>query len=111
MKVVISKPSIMGKFFDPTVERGQTLWPKTAAEQLQHGIRFDYDGIVTHKGKLCHKYQVQPNSGKIPNTIKLWREKRGTHSVITDIYVPIDTEPAAQIMEESSTEAFDHVSL
>lgn len=80
--------------------------------QKRHQTFFDTESAGTmtesldHMGQQCHKYQLQPNAGKIPTTIKQWREKNGgTHAVITTMYITVDTEPDAQIFEEAATQA------
>lgn len=76
------------KLAKPTVDRGKTGWPKTAAELERQGVRFDYDGEVVEGNQTYHKWQVQPNSGKIPSTWEEWRNKNGgTHAVIGTIKV------------------------
>lgn len=75
--------NIWKKLINPTVGGGGTQWPKSTSDLESHGIRFDYDGDVEENGETYHKYQVQPNAGKIPSTWKAWRDKNGgTHSVI-----------------------------
>ena len=81
VEVISSQPSDLRKFFKPSVSRGKTVWPKTAADLLRYGVRWDYDGIVTHENKECHKFQLQPNDGKIPSTIKQWRENNGVKTM------------------------------
>lgn len=74
---------IWKKLTNPTVGRGRTQWPKSSSDLENHGVRFDYDGEVEENGEIYHRYQVQPNAGKIPSTWKVWRDKNGgTHSVI-----------------------------
>ncbi|EFE37894.1 hypothetical protein TRV_07440 [Trichophyton verrucosum HKI 0517] len=108
--VIIGRPADLRKFFKPTVARGKTVWPKTPADLLRYGVRWDYDGVVDHLGQQCHKYQLQPNAGKIPSTIKEWREKNGgTHAVITTMYIAVDTEPNAEIFEEAATNAINAI--
>lgn len=47
-----------------------------------------YDGVVTEGGVEYHKYQCQPNAGKVPSSVREWREKNGgTHAVITPVLV------------------------
>ncbi|KAM0724068.1 hypothetical protein Q7P37_000248 [Cladosporium fusiforme] len=76
------------KLLNPTVSRGKTAWPKNQADLLNYGIRFDYDGVVTEGGVEYHKYQCQPNAGKVPSSVREWREKNGgTHAVITPVLV------------------------
>lgn len=76
------------KLVEPTVSRGKTAWPKSEADQLRYGIRFDYDGIVSVDGVDHYKFQCQPNNGRIPSSIKDWREKNGgTHAVMTTIQI------------------------
>ncbi|PPJ57903.1 hypothetical protein CBER1_09946 [Cercospora berteroae] len=76
------------KLVDPTVSRGKTAWPKSQADLLKYGIRFDYDGVVTEGGVVYHKYQCQPNAGKISSSLREWRDKNGgTHAVITTILI------------------------
>lgn len=84
-RAVISRNSDLRKFFTVTVTRGATVWPKKPADLLKYGVRWDYDGVITREdGKDYHKFELQPNAGKIPSTLKDWREKHGgTHAVIT----------------------------
>ncbi|KAK2756475.1 hypothetical protein FQN54_005368 [Arachnomyces sp. PD_36] len=71
------------KLTNPTVRRGGTQWPKSSGDQEAHGVRLDYDGDIEENGQIYHRYQVQPNAGKIPSTWKAWRDKNGgTHAVI-----------------------------
>ncbi|EER29466.1 hypothetical protein CPC735_071480 [Coccidioides posadasii C735 delta SOWgp] len=110
VEVVISRPADLRKFFKPTVARGKTVWPKNPADLLRYGVRWDYDGINKHNGVDCHRYQLQPNAGKIPSTIKEWRDKNGgTHAVITVMHIPVDTEPDTEIFESSAKEALDNM--
>ncbi|RAH47867.1 uncharacterized protein BO95DRAFT_461617 [Aspergillus brunneoviolaceus CBS 621.78] len=75
----------------PTVGRGKTQWPKSASNLENHGVRFDYDGTIEENGSVYHKYQVQPNAGKIPSSWKGWRDRnRGTHAVIGTVKVKQD---------------------
>lgn len=76
------------KLVDPKVERGRTAWPKSQADLLKYGIRLDYDGVVTKDGREYHKYQCQPNAGKVDSSIRDWRDKNGgTHAVITSFLI------------------------
>lgn len=76
------------KLANPTVGRGKTAWPKSQADLLKYGIRLDYDGVVTVGGVEFHKYQCQPNAGKVASSVREWREKNGgTHAVITSVLV------------------------
>lgn len=85
---VIGGTNIWSKLGRPTVGRGGTQWPKSSSEQERHGVRFDYDGEITENGQKYHKWQVQPNAGKIPSSWKEWRDKNGgTHAVIGSIKV------------------------
>lgn len=79
------------KLANVTVSRGKTAWPKKQADLESVGVRFDYDGQVEQNGNTYEKFQIQPNAGKIPASIKEWREKNGgTHAVLTTIYVKKD---------------------
>ncbi|KAI9673930.1 MAG: hypothetical protein M1817_002136 [Caeruleum heppii] len=110
IRVISSNPSDLKKFFKPSVSRGHTVWPKTSADLLRYGVRWDYDGVVTYEGKECHRFQLQPNAGKIPSTIKEWREKHGgTHAVICVMYIPAGTDPDPKILEEAAQEALKDV--
>lgn len=93
--VITGRPGDLKKFFNPTADRGKTVWPKTQADLLRYGVRWDYDGIVKKDdGKEYHKYQLQPNAGKIPSTIKVWRENNGgTHAVMATMYIEKGTDP------------------
>lgn len=76
------------KLLNPTVGRGKTAWPKGQKDQQNYGIRLDYDGVVTKDGVEYHKYQCQPNAGKIASSIREWRENNGgTHAVITSVLI------------------------
>lgn len=110
VQVVSSKPSTLRKFFVPSVGRGKTVWPKTSADLLRYVVRWDYDGVVTYENKKCHKFQLQPNAGTFPSTIKQWRDKNGgTHAVIGVIYIPVDTEPDGNVFEEAAKEALKDI--
>ena len=75
----------------PKREQGKTEWPKSKADLENIGVRLDYDGQVTQGGTIYHKYQCQPNAGKVPSSIKDWRQANGgTHAVMTSIYVKKD---------------------
>ncbi|RAL03196.1 uncharacterized protein BO80DRAFT_423157 [Aspergillus ibericus CBS 121593] len=108
VEVIISRPADLKKFYMPTVSRGKTVWPKSSADLLRYGVRWDYDGIVMHDGKEYHRYQLQPNAGKIPSTIKDWRDKNGgTHAVIAVMHLPTNKEPEADEFEAAAREALE----
>lgn len=111
IKYICGRPADLKKFFMPTVNRGKTVWPKTQADLLKYGIRWDYDGVVKKDdGKEYHKYQLQPNAGKIPSLIKQWRDKNGgTHAVMTTLYIPSGLEPEAGVFEEAMEEAIESI--
>jgi hypothetical protein len=76
------------KFTNVSVNRGKTVYPKAPKDLENLGIRWDYDGEVEDNGTLYNKFQVQPNAGKVPSTIREWREKNGgTHAVMGVMYV------------------------
>lgn len=83
----VIKGNTWKKFADPTVGRGKTAFPKTPADKLRFGIRFDYDKVVTHEGTEYHMFKMQPNAGKIPSSIKIWRDKNGTDAVMARVLV------------------------
>ena len=58
------------KFANPSAARGKTAYPKTSAEQEKWGIRFDYDKEINKDGTDYHMFKMQPNTGKIPSSIK-----------------------------------------
>ena len=79
------------KLLNPTVTRGSTAWPRDSGEQERYGVRYDYDGEQEIDGVVYHKFQMQPNAGKIPSTIKNWRSNAGgTHAVMAKVFVPKD---------------------
>ena len=79
------------KFTNPSAGRGKTAFPKGQAEQESVGIRWDYDGEVTKADGVFHKFQMQPNAGKVPSSIKRWREANGgTHAVMASVLVKKD---------------------
>lgn len=86
--VVGGGSNVWKKLGKPTVSRGKTQWPKTASDLERQGVRFDYDGEITEDGQKYHKWQVQPNAGKIPSSWREWRDKNGgTHAVIGTVKV------------------------
>ncbi|KAH7931314.1 hypothetical protein BV22DRAFT_1115669 [Leucogyrophana mollusca] len=96
------------KFTKPTVGRGKTVYPKKEAEQEQLGVRWDYDGEIISDGTVYHKFQMQPNAGKVPSTIKQWREANGgTHAVMANAYVKKDG--TKEDVEEGLKAAIDQV--
>lgn len=78
------------KFANPSAARGKTAFPKTQAEQERYGIRFDYDTLVKQDGQEYHTFKMQPNQGKIPSSIKNWRDKNGTDAVMATVWVKKD---------------------
>ncbi|KAF2726657.1 hypothetical protein EJ04DRAFT_173934 [Polyplosphaeria fusca] len=76
------------KFTSVSVNRGKTAFPKAPKDLESLGIRWDFDGEVTQGEQVYNKFQIQPNAGKIPSSIKDWREKNGgTHAVMGTMYV------------------------
>lgn len=83
--------NVWKKFSSPSASQGKPAWPKGNNEQETIGIRYDYDGEVTRSDGTYHKFQIQPNAGKIPSTFKTWREDNGgTHAVMASAYVKRD---------------------
>jgi hypothetical protein len=79
------------KFTNPSAGRGKTAFPKGQAEQERVGVRWDYDGEVTKADVVYHKFQMQPNAGKVPSSIKRWREDHGgTHAMMAIAFVKKD---------------------
>ncbi|KAM5467981.1 hypothetical protein MauCBS54593_005263 [Microsporum audouinii] len=79
------------KFTNPTAGLGKTTYPKGPAEQERLGVRWDYDGEITKADTVYHKFQMQPNAGKVPSSIQQWREANGgTHSVMATAFVKKD---------------------
>lgn len=75
------------KFANPSAARGKTAYPKTPAEQEKWGIRFDYDMEINKDGMDYHLFKMQPNAGKIPSSIKAWRDRNGTDAVMATVLV------------------------
>ncbi|KAJ4368446.1 hypothetical protein N0V83_006803 [Neocucurbitaria cava] len=108
MSKVVGDSGAWKKLANPTVSRGKTAWPKTSADLENIGVRFDYDEEVTVDGTVFHKYQCQPNAGKIPASLKDWREKNGgTHAVITTVFVKKDATKSevVQAVEDAMNDA------
>ncbi|KAN0118954.1 hypothetical protein V8E52_004726 [Russula decolorans] len=101
--------NVWKKFSSPSVARGKTVFPQKSAEQERFGVRWDYDKeVTTTDGKVYHKFQLQPNAGKVPSTIKKWREENGgTHGVMADVFVKKDG--TKDDVEEGLTAAIDKV--
>ncbi|KAM5530895.1 hypothetical protein V8D89_015427 [Ganoderma adspersum] len=78
------------KFANPSAARGKTVYPKTSGDQEKYGIRYDYDTLVNKDGTDFHTFKMQPNKGKIPSSIKLWRDKNGTDAVMATVWVKKD---------------------
>lgn len=79
------------KFTNPTVGRGKTAFPKGQGEQERLGVRWDYDGEMTKADGVYNKFQMQPNAGKVPSSIKRWRDANGgTHAVMASAFVKKD---------------------
>ena len=79
------------KFANPSAGRGQTTYPKNQAELERIGVRWDYDGEVTRADGIYHKFQMQPNAGKIPSSIRQWRDANGgTHATMASAFVKKD---------------------
>ncbi|KAG6899529.1 hypothetical protein C0995_005758 [Termitomyces sp. Mi166 len=78
------------KFANPSAARGKTAFPKTSADQEKYGIRFDYDTVISKEGTDFHTFKMQPNKGKIPSSIKTWRDKNGTDAVMATVWVKTD---------------------
>ncbi|DAA75419.1 TPA_exp: Uncharacterized protein A8136_1816 [Trichophyton benhamiae CBS 112371] len=110
-KVVMGRPGDLRKFFAPTAERGKTVWPKKPADFLRYGVRWDYDGVIKGEdGKEYYKYQLQPNAGKIPSTIKAWRENNGgTHAVIATMYIEKGIDAKEEIFEQALRKSLDGI--
>ncbi|KAK2759065.1 hypothetical protein FQN54_003164 [Arachnomyces sp. PD_36] len=108
---IMGRPADLKKFFQPTVARGKTVWPKSQADLLRFGVRWDYDGVVTgDDGLEYHKYQLQPNGGKIPSTIQRWRESNGgTHAVLTNMYIPKGVDVDKGIFERQANKALGDI--
>ncbi|KAL2367919.1 hypothetical protein RJZ57_007714 [Blastomyces gilchristii] len=106
---VRGRPTNLTKFFEPTVRRGETVWPKSPVEQLRYGIRWDYDGVITKDdGKEYHKFPLQLNTGKMPSLIKQWRDNdRGTHSVMAMMYFPKGVKLDPQIFLQEAEKALE----
>lgn len=70
------------------MSRGKTAFPKAPKDLENLGIRWDFDGEVTQNGQVYNKFQVQPNAGKVPSSIREWRDKNGgTHAVMGSMLV------------------------
>ncbi|KAK2766229.1 hypothetical protein FQN54_007745 [Arachnomyces sp. PD_36] len=110
-KAISGRSADLKKFFNPTVGRGQTVWPKSPADLLRYGVRWDYDGIVTRDdGKEYHRFQLQPNAGKIPSTIKEWRDKNGgTHAVITTMFIEKGVQPDEEVFEDAVRKSLEGI--
>ncbi|RHZ57201.1 hypothetical protein CDV55_103493 [Aspergillus turcosus] len=79
-----------GAKLDNDAEREDSL-AKGKDNQETIGIRYDYDDGVTPDDGVYHKFQIQPNAGKIPSTFKTWRDKNGgTHKVMATAFVKTD---------------------
>jgi hypothetical protein len=79
------------EFTNVSVNRGKTAFPKAPKDLESLGIRFDFDGEIQRDGLTYKKFQVQPNSGKVPSGVRDWRDKNGgTHAVMGSLFVKKD---------------------
>ncbi|OJD22271.1 hypothetical protein ACJ73_06380 [Blastomyces percursus] len=79
------------KFTNVSVSRGKTAFPKAPKDRENIGMRWDFDGEVTQNGTIYNMFQVQPNAGKVPSSIRDWRDKNGgTHAVMGNMLVKKD---------------------
>lgn len=110
-KAISGRSADLNKFFNPTVGRGNTVWPKNPADLLRYGLRWDYDGVITRDdGKDYHRFQLQPNAGKIPSTIKEWRDKNGgTHAVITTMYIEKGVQPNEEVFKDAVRKSLEGI--
>jgi hypothetical protein len=99
------------KFANPTVSRGGTTWPKTSSDMERFGIRFDYDGRVEVDGVSHHKFQIQPNAGKVPTSISNWMDKNGktTHATMANAYVKENA--TEEEVKDSILEALEKIKI
>ncbi|KAI1975377.1 hypothetical protein LOZ53_003930 [Ophidiomyces ophidiicola] len=82
--------NIWKKFVNPTVRCGQTIYPPRI-NQEEVGIQYDYNGEIMKESVVYHKYNIQPNAGKIKTAFKNWRDTNGdTHATMTSILVKKD---------------------
>ncbi|KAJ3781611.1 hypothetical protein GGU10DRAFT_366259 [Lentinula aff. detonsa] len=81
--------NVWNKFANPSVGRGKTAFPKPA-DQERLGIRFDYDKLVKNDKGEFHTFKMQANQGKIPSSLKMWRDKNGTDAVMAVVWVKKD---------------------
>ncbi|EMF14896.1 uncharacterized protein SEPMUDRAFT_146927 [Sphaerulina musiva SO2202] len=83
-----SEGNMWKKFTNVSVGRGKTVFPRSPAEQERFGVRWDFDGEVVKPDGVYNKFRMQPNAGKIPSSIKAWRDANGgTHAVMADAYI------------------------
>ena len=104
----VMKGKTWQKFADPSVERGKAAFPKRSVDQERFGVRFDYDTVVTRgDGTESHMFKMRPNAGKIPRSIKAWRDKHGTDAVMAIVLVKKGaTKKEVKAALEAATEAF-----
>lgn len=96
------------KFANPSVARGKTAFPKMATKLNRFGIRFDYDKVVVQEdGTECHMFKMQANAGKIPPSIKAFRDKFGTDAVMATVLIKKDaTKEEVKAALEAATREF-----
>ena len=106
-----TKGNTWQKFAYPSAARGKTAYPKTPGDQERYGIRYDYDTLVNKDGTDFHTFKMQPNKGKIPPSIKLWRDKNGTDAVMATVWVKKDASAEeVKAALEAATEVFKNSS-
>ncbi|KAI4249586.1 MAG: hypothetical protein LQ352_005569 [Teloschistes flavicans] len=96
------------KFVRVSVNPGNTVWPKAPAELEAVGVRWDYVCEVARADGVYHKFKIQANKGKIPQTIQEWAQKNGgTHAVMAEMFVKKDG--TKEDVEEGIRDAFYEV--
>ncbi|KAL8707351.1 MAG: hypothetical protein Q9220_007611 [cf. Caloplaca sp. 1 TL-2023] len=96
------------KFVRVSVNPGNTVWPKTPEELEAVGVCWDYVCEVTRTDGIYHKFKMQANKGKIPQTIQEWAQKNGgTYAVMAVMFVKKDG--TKEDVEDGMRDAFYEV--
>ena len=90
-EVMKGKTKTWQKFMSPATARGQMAFPKKPTHQEKFGIQFDYKKVVIKDGIEYNLFKMQANLGKIPSSIKHWRDKHSrTDVTMARAYIKTD---------------------
>jgi hypothetical protein len=98
---------IWKRLINPTVDVGDTQYPKKQSDQAKVGFRWDLDvPVITADGRKANRFKLQPNAQAQSSSIQEYirhQGKKGTHTDITSVDIPTDAseEEAKKLVEDA----------